>query len=1166
MKQPSQTKNTLQRERKQRGWSQEEVAEKIGGHSKTVSRWERGLTTPSLYYQQKLAGIFEKSIEELGFPIEPEEQGEDNAQQNNLFQEDWQDAPSNEPFYGREKELTHLEQWIANDRVGMILIAGIGGVGKTSLVMTLIRKIHASFSSVFWYSLRTAPPFREFVDRYVRFLSPQQQGDLPAEENDQVAYLFTYLQKQRSLLILDNFESVLQSGDYMGRYREGYEGYGLLLESVGMRGHKSCLLLTSREKPREFARLQGNNLLTRSLSLDGITVTSGRKILKMLGLAGPEQTWSKLVELYSGNPLALKLIAGYVKEIFGGNIAAFLETEKSVFGNIYDLLEQQFQRLSEQEQEIMYWLAIEHQPMMFQHLRENMVHPLGTSTLLEVLDSLRRRSLIETGYSGQYALQSVVAEYVIEKLTKQIYHELETEALKFFRRIALMKAQERENVRNIQMRLILMPILAMLKARHGEQGTEKKLKSILALLHISNVQDHSYAVSNVLHLLIQMKADLRAIDCSSLVIRQADLRGVDLPEVNFSSANFVASAFTDTFGCIYCVAFNANGSLFAAGMTNGEIRLWRTSLLEPLLTFEGHTDGIRSIAFSPNGKFLASGGHDQTVRIWNVTTGNCLTVLSGHRASIRSIAFHPDGQMLASGSEDRCIRMYETQTGQCVRELQGHTGWILTIAFSPAGSVLISGGDDGSIRLWETERGHCIDILPAHTCRIRTVAYSPDGNVFASSGDDQLIKVWDAREGQLLYALESPSFCVRSLAFSSNSRYLAAGGDDQVIYLWEVDSKRSLGTLQGHTNRIWSVAFHPENQSLLSGSEDQTVRLWDSKTGYCLQTLRGYHSFIWSIAFSPDGTLLSGGSEDGSCRIWEMTTGRCLKTLHGHTNRVRCTAFSPDGTILASSSDDLTIRFWDVSTAQCINILRGHKHLVRSLAFHPNGHILVSASHDKSIQLWDVHTGHSLGSLQGHNSLVWDVAFSPDGRLIASANEDNVVRIWEVETRSCLTLLQGHDHRIWSVAFSPDGQLVASGSDDQTIRIWRISDGHCEACLKGHTHWVRTLAFSPDGKLLASGSHDMTIRLWEVSSGQCYATCRGHRSWIWSVTFSPDGKTVASGSDDGTIKFWDGQTGKYLKTLRSERPYEGMNITGVKGLTEAQETTLKALGACVDSE
>ena len=55
--------------------------------------------------------------------------------------------------------------------------------------------------------------------------------------------------------------------------------------------------------------------------------------------------------------------------------------------------------------------------------------------------------------------------------------------------------------------------------------------------------------------------------------------------------------------------------------------------------------------------------------------------------------------------------------------------------------------------------------------------------------------------------------------------------------------------------------------------------------------------------------------------------------------------------------------------------------------------------------------------------------------------------------------------------------------------------------------------------------------------------------------------TLASCGDDGAIMLWDLKTGEYLRNLRRDRPYERLNITGIQGLTEAQKSTLRTLGA-----
>ena len=132
--------------------------------------------------------------------------------------------------------------------------------------------------------------------------------------------------------------------------------------------------------------------------------------------------------------------------------------------------------------------------------------------------------------------------------------------------------------------------------------------------------------------------------------------------------------------------------------------------------------------------------------------------------------------------------------------------------------------------------------------------------------------------------------------------------------------------------------------------------------------------------------------------------------------------------------------------------------------------------------------------------------------------------------------------------------------------MWDCHSGECLQTWQGHSNWVSWVAFSPDRKTLASSSSDRTIKFWDCHSGECLQTWQGHTDWIYSVAYSPDGKILASGSADGTIKFWDIKTGECLKTLIGERPYEGMNITGVTGLTDAEKATLKGLGAVCDAD
>src|SRR3954451_850905 len=60
------THHPLKIERKLRGWSQSRIAEALGITTRTVSRWEQGLSVPYPYYREQLCALFGKNARELG--------------------------------------------------------------------------------------------------------------------------------------------------------------------------------------------------------------------------------------------------------------------------------------------------------------------------------------------------------------------------------------------------------------------------------------------------------------------------------------------------------------------------------------------------------------------------------------------------------------------------------------------------------------------------------------------------------------------------------------------------------------------------------------------------------------------------------------------------------------------------------------------------------------------------------------------------------------------------------------------------------------------------------------------------------------------------------------------------------------------------------------------
>ncbi|MBD2503304.1 WD40 domain-containing protein [Anabaena azotica] len=1095
-----------------------------------------------------------------------EEQGSRGAEEttHSPVNYDWGEAVDVTLFCGRSAEISTLQQWVLNDHCRLVALLGNGGIGKTTLVTKLAEEIQNQFEFLIWRSLRNAPLLSELLDDLLKVLSAQQTLELPNTTALKISKLMEYLRQHRCLLVLDNLETLMQDSSYAGSFPAEYEGYGELLRLVGEVAHQSCLLITSREKPNEIAALAGEILPVRSLQLTGLN-TAAQEILTIKGLSVSQQESQQLIDLYSGNPLALKIVATAIQDLFAGDVSAFLATGISSFNSIRTLLNQQFERLTQTEKNVMYWLAINREGVSLYELADDIYPQLLKHQLLEAVESILRRSLIEQSMIG-FTQQPVIMEYVTERFLAQVSAEIVAGMQNVGMHSAplpithaIVKATAKDYIKESQIRLIVKPLIAELLRQLGsKKAIAQQLMQILATQRQQASLESGYLAGNILNLLHHLETDLSDYDFSHLPIWQADLRGVNLHRVNFSNAHFSKSVFRQIFGSILSAAFSPDGEFLATGDDNGEIHLWLVADGQLHLTLRGNVQAIKSLYFSLDGQTLISHSADQSIQFWDINTGQTTRTIQRYTSQILAIAPHPIGNILVSRGRNQTVTLWDLHTGKSLATLQDHSNQIQIVALSPDGSLLATSGGDEPIRLWNAQTGEYLHSFYGHRATIQSLAWS-DKRILASGSDDHTIKLWDMETAQCISTLSGHSNSILSVSFSSDGLMIASASADQTIRLWDVVTRNCLRVLSGHENWVRTVVFNADSSVLASGGDDQVIRLWDTATGQCIRTLQGYTNQISAIVFCGGAQMCAPTSHDQLIRLWDIATGQCIKTLTGHTNHILAIAPHPQQAILLSSSADRSIKLWDLETGQCLKTLTEHQETVWSVAFSPNGQTFASGSADQTARIWDTQTGECLDIFSGHTNAVLSVAFSSDG--VATASADQTIRIWHLQTGECLQIFRGHTNAVLAVAFSPDGRILASAGADHTVKLWDVQTGKNLKTLSEHTNQVSSISFSHDGQTLASGSADQTVKLWAVNSGQCLKTWRGHTSQVLSVAFSPDGETLASSSADETIRLWSIHTGDCIQILRAHRPYEGMNITGAVGLTQAQQATIKALGA-----
>jgi transcriptional regulator with XRE-family HTH domain len=439
------------------GLTQVGLAKRLGASRRAVAEWEAGSSYPKA---ERLQQLIELGVQQHAFAAGREEEEIRAlwraAHQKVLLDEAWlhdlvaPPAPiqlfphaempfayaGEEPaafpridlvgaldtshFAGREVEVAELSQWIVQERCRLVTLVGMGGIGKSMLASLLGSRLAPHFEAVLWRSVRDAPLCEELVADCITFFSETPPATFPASLEQRINQLVARLQARRCLLVLDNLETLLVSGDPEGNYLPGYEGYGRLLQRLAEAAHQSCVLLTSRDKPREIEALEGVRSPVRPLRLVGLDEQAARVLLADKELGGTSVAWQRLVAGYAGNPLALKIEGQAVFDLFGGDLDRFLKEGELIFNGVRPVLRQQMGRLSPLEHQLLTWLAVLREWTPLDALAQ-VLHPrVLRAQVLEALEALLRRSLLERGHQASFSLQSVVMEYLTDEFCERL--------------------------------------------------------------------------------------------------------------------------------------------------------------------------------------------------------------------------------------------------------------------------------------------------------------------------------------------------------------------------------------------------------------------------------------------------------------------------------------------------------------------------------------------------------------------------------------------------------------------------------------------------------------------------------------------------------------------------------------------------------------------------